>query len=96
MTIVEPTRSSGQDRNAWDESHLNLPDHNVGLSGHAYQLMRTPGYLIRNGCSDSERSGPRSAAPAVNDSVLFLRVGRAHYSRGDNAGRLGYCGIVDD
>jgi hypothetical protein len=43
MNIVEPTRSFGQDRNASDESHLNLPDHNVGISGHAYQLMRTLG-----------------------------------------------------
>jgi hypothetical protein len=43
MTIVEPTRSSGQDRNACDESHLNLPDHNVGISGPAYERMRTLG-----------------------------------------------------
>src|ERR1035441_5512493 len=43
MTIVEPTRSLGQDRNVCDESHLNFPDQNVGISGHAYQRMRTLG-----------------------------------------------------
>jgi hypothetical protein len=43
MTIVEPTRSSGQDRNACDESRLNLPDHNVGISVHAHERMRTLG-----------------------------------------------------
>jgi hypothetical protein len=43
MNIVELTRSLGQDRNACDESHLNLPDQNVGISGQAYQRMRTLG-----------------------------------------------------
>ena len=43
MTIVEPTRFLAQDRNACDESYLNLPDQNVGISGHAYQRMRTLG-----------------------------------------------------
>lgn len=43
MTIVEPTRSSSQDRNAYDESYLSLPNHNVGISGHAFERMRTLG-----------------------------------------------------
>jgi hypothetical protein len=43
MKIVEPTRSLGQDRNACDESHLNLPHQNVGISRHAYQRMSTLG-----------------------------------------------------
>jgi hypothetical protein len=34
---------AGQDRNACDESHLNLPDQNVGISRQAYQRMRTLG-----------------------------------------------------
>jgi hypothetical protein len=40
---VEITRSSGQDRNVCDESHLNLADQNVGISGRAYERMRTLG-----------------------------------------------------
>ena len=43
MNIVEPTRSLGPDRNACDESNPNLVYHNVGISGHAYQRMRTLG-----------------------------------------------------
>jgi hypothetical protein len=39
---VEPTRSLGPNRNAY-ESIPNLGDHNVGISGHAYQQMRTLG-----------------------------------------------------